>query len=99
MIFDIDQEVRVKSTGKIGIVKSYITDGYKLNGKKVEVTKYCVQIGASYYSKWFEENNMEHLYEFDNKFEKELVNLLIDVYLKHNKFEELTKLSIEKNLY
>jgi hypothetical protein len=100
MLFEIDQQVRVKGTDEIGTIDAYKIEGYKLNGKKVEIIKYCLkQSGASYIKNWYKEDDLQHLYEFNNTFEKGLVTLLIDVYLKHNKFDLVKKLNIEKNLY
>jgi hypothetical protein len=102
MKYEIGQEVRVKGTDNVGIIKSYKIDGYVLYEKMHEVTKYGVQVGASYYNKWFFEYELESFptYNFDAKFELELIDLLIDIYLlDKSNLNLIRQLHKEKSLY
>jgi hypothetical protein len=101
MLFEIGDRVRIKGTDKVGVVKAFKTDGYLLNDKKQVVTKYCLQIGASYYNDWHAEHHLEPLmsYEFDSKFELGLIDLLIDIYLYHRKLDLVQQLHNQKQLY
>jgi hypothetical protein len=101
MKYDLGEEVRVKDTDKIGIVKSYRIDGYKLGGKKREVIQYGLSMG-NLYSDFYKEDDLE-LYntpcEFDDEFERGLCDLLIDIYLLHKEIDLVKKLFKEKRLY
>lgn len=95
--FDLDDSVKIKGTDKVGIVKSYKVDVYKLNGKRQEVAKYCVQTGASYQVEWHQEHHLEYFEllndscDFDNEFEIGLADMLIDIYLLDERNLDLIK--------
>jgi hypothetical protein len=101
--FDLDDEVQVKGTDKVGIVKAIKTDIYKLNGKRQEVVKYCVQLGSIVYNDWYQEQHLIPFIsydDFDSKFELGLIDLLIDIYLlDKNNIELIQQLHKEKSQF
>lgn len=102
MKFQIGEHVKIKGTDKVGIIKSYKIDGYTLYDKEQVITKYCVQIGASYHNDWYLEEKLEkHItYDVDPNFEIGLIDLLIDIYLLNkNNLDTVKKLYKEKLLY
>ncbi|MER2060886.1 MAG: hypothetical protein ABTA16_18885 [Niallia sp.] len=58
------------------------------------MTEWQVQF-TQYHLVWLTEEQMEHIYEFNNEFEQSLRDLLIDINLLHNPNE----LHIVKDLY
>jgi hypothetical protein len=101
VMFEIGEQVKIKGTDKVGVVKAYKIDGYLLHDKKQVVIKYCVQVGASHYNDWYQEQHLELLnsYDFNSKFELGLLDFLIDIYLLNNKIDLVKKLHTEKKLY
>lgn len=95
--FQIGDRVRLKGTNRIGEVRAYKIDGYKLDGNIVETIQYQVNLG-SYYNDTVIEEKLEpfHSYEFSDKFESGLLDFLIDNSLKHKQFDTLKKLSEQK---
>jgi hypothetical protein len=101
MKFEIGDKVKIKSTDKEGIVKAYKIDGYLLHDKKQVVIKYCVQVGATIYNDWYQEQHLIPFmsYEFEKEFELGLLDFLIDIYLLNNKIDLVKQLHNQKQLY
>jgi hypothetical protein len=99
--FDLGDQVRVKNTDNVGTVKRINVDVHTLNGKRTEVVKYCVQIGTSFNSDYYQPHHLEHYnsYDFDDTFEIGLVDMLIDIYLLQKKLDLVSQLHIEKQQY
>jgi hypothetical protein len=99
MKFKINDTVRVKATGRVATIKSYRIDGYVLHNKEIEVVQYSLS-AETVYSEPYKEDAIE-LYpcKFDNKFERELCDFLIDIYLANKKLDLVKKLYDEKQLY
>jgi hypothetical protein len=95
--FQLGDKVRLKGTNRTGEIRAYKIDGYILNGVPTEVISYQVNLG-SYYNDTYKEEKLEpfHSYDFTDKFESQLVDLLIDTYLKHKQYHSLKQLSEQK---
>jgi hypothetical protein len=95
--FQIGDKVRLKGTNRIGEVRAYDIKGYKLDGVVIEVIQYQCNFGG-YYNDNIIEEKLEpfHSYEFNEKFESQLVDLLIDTYLKHKQYHSLKQISEQK---
>lgn len=89
MKFEINQEVKVKTTGIVGIVKAIRYETYMLYGELKEITQYGILSKGSYYKDWYPEDQLTSAlsYEFDDVFELGLRDLLIDTYLLHKKLD------------
>lgn len=100
MKFEIGEKVKIKSSGKIGEVKTYKKEVFWHNGKLNTVRKYYVYTDQ-YYNLWFDESDLDHYnsYKFEDKFEIELLNFLINVYFDHGKWDLCRQLAEEKKLY
>jgi hypothetical protein len=98
MKYEIGQKVKVAATGRKGEIKAFRHEGFVVNGKIEEVIKYYVFF-QPYSNEWFKEDQLSNTYTFDNKFQINLSNFLIDLYLKNRKFDLVKQLHEEKQLY
>lgn len=99
-MFEVGDQVRIKNTGRIGVVISYKFEKSKSNGEIQESSRYFVSFN-SYTQEWCNENFLipHHEYEFKDTFELDLLNLLIDIYLKEHKFGLVKILDGQKSKY
>ncbi|MED3562408.1 hypothetical protein [Bacillus xiapuensis] len=101
MRFSLNERVRVIATGQVGEVKTIKTELTMVNGQPRETYQYFIFI-PPVSNRLFNENELTHEKdepEFSKKFELKFIDFLIDVYLKHRKFDLVKKLSDEKKLY
>ncbi|MGK4040790.1 hypothetical protein AB0Y20_00715 [Heyndrickxia oleronia] len=69
MKFELDESVRVKTSGKVGVVKSYRqTLAIQKNIRK-ETKKYLIGGNDFPFSTWLNEEGLDYIHKFDNKFE------------------------------
>jgi hypothetical protein len=98
MKFNLGEKIRLRSTGRLGEIIHCKHEKYIYNGKITESKRYEVHFG-SYDRRWYFEQDLVSDYEFDNKFEIELCDLLINVYLRNKKYDLVKKLYNEKQNY
>jgi hypothetical protein len=99
--YQLGERVKIKGTADtFGEITASRNDVFYHNGKLINTVKYFVLIKPHTHT-WYNENDLtlQHAYEFDNKFELALLDLLIDTYLLHKKIDLVRQLHNEKKLY
>jgi hypothetical protein len=97
----LEEKVKVVATGQVGEIKTIKTELTLVNGQPRETYQYFIFIPPMS-NRLFNENELTYVKdepEFSKKFELKLIDFLIDVYLKHGKFDMVKNLSNEKKLY
>jgi hypothetical protein len=97
----LEEKVKVVATGQVGEIKTIKTELTLVNGQPRETYQYFIFIPPMS-NRLFNENELTYEKdepEFSKKFELKFIDFLIDVYLKHGKFDSIKKLSDEKKLY
>jgi hypothetical protein len=93
--FELEEKIRIKSTGKKGVIKGYKFETAFSYGKVRESKKYYIRIENNHFY-WFDESDIAlDEYTFDSKFELGLSELLIDVNLLAGNYEQV-KIHIEQ---
>ena len=98
--FDIEEKVKIKATGRKGIIKEYKVEGVKVDGVKQHKIMYLVDFGRHMID-WVKEDCLDHYneYKFDKKFEIGLLNFLIDINLDKKNLEMVKYLhDLKKNV-
>lgn len=92
MKFSVDERVIIKADNVLGTV---IQTEYKITriNDNEEITKrYYISKDGYYYSKWYEEDELEATYHLPDHVIKEINKLLIDVHLKERNFDIVKQL-------
>lgn len=97
MKFELNDKVKIISTGKVGIIKAYKYERSFNYGKLHETYRYYINAGGGYFN-WYDEKDlrMDGEYEFKLKFEINFLNLLIDINLSNGNYEMVKQLNDEK---
>jgi hypothetical protein len=96
MKFELEEKVRIKSTGKKGVIKAYKFETAFSYGKIRESKRYYIKIENNHFY-WFDESDIElDEYTFDSKFELGLLGLLIDVNLLAGNYEQVSVFNEKK---
>lgn len=97
MTYQIGDMVRVKITSDEGVVQQYKFEGFLMNnGQFIENRCYLIKFNDHFY-RWYYESELEPV--FNNTFEKEFIDLLIDVNLLSGNVDMLKKLSEQKKRF
>jgi hypothetical protein len=96
MKFELNESVRVISTGKVGVVNQTKHERFVQLGKLVDEKKYYVNFGSFF--NWYKESELGYVYKDDPTFDIGLLGLLIDVYLIEKNFDAVQKLYDQQQL-
>lgn len=92
MKYDVDQKVKLRKNGKLGIVLQCKHERIKTKeGNKdviKDVKRYLVNFG-SYFAEWYDEIELAHQYEFTSYYDKTFLNFIIDICLTDKKLHHL----------
>jgi hypothetical protein len=87
--FELEEKVRIKSTGRKGIVKAFKYETAFSYGKIRHSKRYYIKIENNHFY-WFDESDIElDEYTFDNNFELGWSELMIDVNLLAGNYEQV----------
>jgi hypothetical protein len=101
MRFKLGEKVKVIATGQIGEVKTIKTELTLVNGQPREIYQYFIFI-PPLSNRLFNENELAYGKdepEFSKKFELNLLNLLIDINLKHGNYDAVKHFNEQRLQY
>lgn len=85
--FELESNIRIKSTGKKGVVKGYKYETAFSYGKIRESRRYYIHVERQHFY-WFDEDAIEYdETTFDTKFDIGFLDLMIDTYLLAGNYE------------